>query len=312
MKSKLKFTGERLIPEINKGEAFFYEHLIRYLFACQFVKHKVVLDAGCGVGYGTYILSRYGNAQEAVGIDISQKAVDYAKSKYKLANVKFKKGNLEELAYVRDKSIEIIVGFEVIEHLQNQEKFLMQVKRIIKNEGIFIVSTPNKFTQPRGNLFHTKELYPQELFLLLKKNFKHVEVFHQAFEFAEIIKAEREKTSFSLKENFVQTKRLTYTPPPDLKKTQYLLAVCSDKKIPQVETLIMATKKADGYNMNLGFISLNRQIADLHSKILNLTQQLEGVKNELSMINGELLGIKSAKFYKLWKFYHKIKRFVVK
>jgi len=170
-KRKLEFTGERLIPELNKGQAFFYEHLVRYLFSSQFVRNKIVLDVGCGSGYGSYILARQGGANKIFAVDISQDAIEYAKSRYKHRNIDFKVDDAEELKTISNKIVDILVAFELIEHLNDQDKFLGQVKRVLKKSGLFIVSTPNKYTYPDGNPFHTKELYPEEFYRLLKKYF---------------------------------------------------------------------------------------------------------------------------------------------
>ena len=76
---KIKFTGERLIPELNQNTAFFYEHVIRYLFASQFSENKTVLDAGCGTGYGSYIIDKFGKPNKIQAVDISNEAINYAK-----------------------------------------------------------------------------------------------------------------------------------------------------------------------------------------------------------------------------------------
>ena len=72
-KTRLKPSEERLMPKYGVGYAYFYEHLARYFFASQFVKDKVVLDAGCGVGYGSYILVKYDKAKKVYAIDNSRK-----------------------------------------------------------------------------------------------------------------------------------------------------------------------------------------------------------------------------------------------
>ncbi len=170
--AKLKFTGERLIPEINKGTTFFYEHLARYLFVLQISKNKVILDAGCGCGYGSYIIAKYGHPKKVYAVDISKQAIEYAKNKYRSNDVFYKINNLEKLTLIKNNSIDIVMSFEVIEHLNNQEIFLNQVLRVLKSKGIFFSSTPNIFTHPKGNPFHKKEFNPRGFYKFLKRYLK--------------------------------------------------------------------------------------------------------------------------------------------
>ncbi len=346
-KIKLKFTGERMIPEENKGAAFYYEHLLRYLFASQLVKNKIVLDVACGSGYGCYILSKYGKAKRVIGIDISENSLQYAKEKYSLPNIIFKKDDAEILDSIKDKSIDIVVSFELIEHLKNQDKFLTQIKRVIKDKGIFIVSTPNKYTYPPGNPFHTKELYPEEFKILLSTYFKKVKFYHQFFEFSDTIKEEREKfkNKFNLEENFFQTFNKNFTQSPDFQKSQYLLAVCSNKNIPRLKTYSINSKKVDSFDLSEGMFSLGKQFNELHIQInslknqlnnlneinknlkqekellnnkldklnnlltenLNLKNQIDQTRQHIQNLETQLNTIKSAKFFKLWQFYCKMR-----
>ena len=121
--SELVFTGERLIPEFNEGTAFYYEHLVRYFFCCQFVKNKIVLDAGSGSGYGSYILAKHGKARKVIGVDISKRTIRYSKKKYSIKNNSFAVDDVERLKTVKDNSIDVLVNFEVIEHLKKPEIF---------------------------------------------------------------------------------------------------------------------------------------------------------------------------------------------
>src|SRR3954452_4650516 len=70
-------TGERFVPDAQRGELNEAEHLGRYLWAAQAVAPGILaLDAGCGVGYGTAILARAGAS--AVGLDVDVDAVNEA------------------------------------------------------------------------------------------------------------------------------------------------------------------------------------------------------------------------------------------
>lgn len=177
---EINFTGERVVPgKVDK--ALWDEHIARYIFAADFIKGRVVLDAGCGSGYGTDYLASC-EAQQVIGVDISPEAVAYAQSHYKRQNLEFRIMDVTGLD-LADKSFDVIVSFEVIEHLNHQEKFLSEVARILKDEGTFIVSTPNKEANPPGyvNPFHTREFTLGKFYSLLKRYFRSVEILLQNY-----------------------------------------------------------------------------------------------------------------------------------
>ena len=177
----LEFTGERIIPG-KVDEALWYEHMARYIFAANFVKDKNVLDAGCGSGYGADFLASRG-AKYVLGVDISSEAIAYAQEHYRRNNLEYLVMDVTNLR-LDDKSFDVIVAFEVIEHLHDQEKFLAEVRRVLKDDGLLIISTPNREVYRLGleaNPFHTKEFNFEEFYQLLSRYFCSVKIFAQSY-----------------------------------------------------------------------------------------------------------------------------------
>ena len=176
--SESEFSLERVLPNDDKTKFLFQEHSLRYLFASQFVKSKTVLDAACGTGYGASIMLDAG-AKKVVGIDNSSEAIEYCKKNYKKNNLEFKTEDCEKTNL--DDIFDVVVSFETIEHLKNQDSFVSEVKRVLKNDGIFIVSTPNKETYPSGNPYHFNEFTELEFKTFLGKYFSNVIIFYQYY-----------------------------------------------------------------------------------------------------------------------------------
>ncbi|MCK4534753.1 MAG: methyltransferase domain-containing protein, partial [Syntrophobacterales bacterium] len=179
----LGWTGERYVPWIG-GDAIHYEHLHRYRFAKEFVKGKKVLDLGCGEGYGSFMLSE--DAGFVVGVDINPACVRHASSKYSGKHLRFIEGSITDVPPdVRD-SYDVIVCFEVLEHIDEHDKLMDEVKELLKPDGVFIVSTPDKRTYSDRpdyhNPFHVKELYQDEFRDLLSKKFGCVSLYGQRVE----------------------------------------------------------------------------------------------------------------------------------
>lgn len=170
-------TGERMVPEFHKHDFIYPEHWGRYFFASQFVKDKRVLDVACGSGYGSNYLAKEG-AKKVIGLDCSAEAIDYAKDKFSYKNLEFLVGDAHNLPF-KDKSFDVVVGFEMIEHLNDTKRFLSEVKRVIKKGGIILLSTPNEENYPEGNHYHIKEFLEDELKELLSSYFKLNKFFYQ-------------------------------------------------------------------------------------------------------------------------------------
>ena len=116
-------------------------HLNRYLSAKKFVNGKKVLDAACGEGYGSFLMKRWG-ASEVIGVDISEDALNVAQKKFAGEGISFINHTVEVLPF-EDDSFDVVVSYETVEHLDYPEKFLAELKRVVKNDGMVLVSCPN-------------------------------------------------------------------------------------------------------------------------------------------------------------------------
>jgi SAM-dependent methyltransferase len=174
-----EFTGERVIPGQVDADLL-NEHLARYAFAARLSRRKQVLDAGCGAGYGSAELAR--TAAGVLGIDRSAEAIAFARAQYPAPNLRFEEANCSALP-APDGSIDLVVAFEVIEHLQDWRAFLREARRVLAPAGQFIVSTPNKlyYSESRGgsgpNPFHVNEFEFEEFRAELGEVFPYVSLF---------------------------------------------------------------------------------------------------------------------------------------
>jgi SAM-dependent methyltransferase len=174
-----EFTGERLIPG-QVDVDLLNEHMARYTFAARLSRGKRVLDAGCGAGYGSAELAHC--AQSVIGIDVAAEAVDFARANYRMPNLQFEQASCISVPH-GDASFDLVVAFEVIEHLEQWREFLLEMRRVLAPGGQFIVSTPNRlyYTESRGaqgaNPFHVHEFDFREFQTELQSVFPHVSLY---------------------------------------------------------------------------------------------------------------------------------------
>lgn len=184
------FTGERIV--INKDVKGNYgnileEHVNRYKLACQYVKDKVVLDAACGAGYGSKMLHTAG-AKHVLGVDIAEDCLLNARKTYATGNIEFAFGDVNRLE-LADASFDVVVSFETIEHIENGAIWIREAARLLKEKGIFIVSTPNRavsnpgyyFVEKPRNHYHQYEYTTVELVGELLQQFELLELYGQTF-----------------------------------------------------------------------------------------------------------------------------------
>lgn len=168
---------ERIIPsETEPGIVSL--HLKRYDFALAYCKDKMVLDVASGVGYGSSYLGKA--AKKVIGVEIDPVSLGHALLHYASENVSFQRMDAARLEF-EDSTFDTVCSFETIEHLQDIEKYLSEIVRVIKKDGIYLVSTPQvpKTTRHPKNPFHFIEFSRRDFEALLRKYFNQIEVYGQ-------------------------------------------------------------------------------------------------------------------------------------
>ena len=130
-----------------------------------------MLDAGCGYGYGSFMLSKI--SKKVVGIDISEEAIQVAEKRYTSPNLVFMVMDVEKMGF--HNQFDVIIAFENIEHLENPGLFLGKARFYLEADGVFIVSTPNK-KYTGENPYHSKEYSREQFEQVLKSYLKEVKI----------------------------------------------------------------------------------------------------------------------------------------
>ena len=177
---ELEHTGELLLPGIRGTAEIAYDHITRYRFAGRYVKGKKTIVLGSGAGYGTHYLSKF--AKSVLGVDTSEEAVAQATRSYDAPNLRYEPGDVTNLPYP-DESFEVAVSFEVMAHLERPAALVQEALRLLHEDGVLVVSTPDKQTYSNDrnyvNPHHLKEMYPLEFREILERHFRHVQIYRQ-------------------------------------------------------------------------------------------------------------------------------------
>ena len=176
-----EFTGERLVPG-QVDQDLWNEHYSRYVFASRLARRKRVLDVGCGTGYGSAELAKV--AHRVIGIDVAAEAAAAASAAHRCANLQYVAAAAQHVPFP-DAQFDLIVAFEVIEHLENWAELLSEARRLLAPGGQFVISTPNKlyYAESRRlsgpNPFHVHEFEFSEFREALTAVFPSVTIFTQ-------------------------------------------------------------------------------------------------------------------------------------
>ncbi len=253
---ELPWTGERFVPSCT-GQLLYehtgqllYEHLHRYAVAAALADGKRVLDIACGEGYGSNLLAA--TAAQVIGIDIASEVIAHARQAYRKENLIFREGSCLNIP-VEDHSIDLVVSFETIEHIDESLAFLQEIKRVLAVDGALIMSSPDKaeYTDRTGatNPFHKRELYHEEFLLLLKQHFKRCRIGKQklvagSWIAADDLAAEDTFGTFSGDIHSIAFR-------PGVYRGVYSLALCSDARLPAWKLGVYANSPASEKIWNL-------------------------------------------------------------
>ena len=242
----MEFTGERFVSTLNEPEMS-YEHWHRYLYASYFVENKVVLDIASGEGYGTFLLSS-AKAQKVFGVDIDPEAVKSARETYENTNLEFINGSIVSIP-VASESIDLLISFETIEHVDeaHQNMFLDEIERVLKPDGILIISTPNKLAYSDipnyKNEFHIKEFYVDEFLDFLRPKFKYIELLGQKIFTSSYIWSQGNNSRGFVEYNIKPAEKGFVVSEDRKKEILYAVTVCSNAEPFEVCSSLLVDKE---------------------------------------------------------------------
>lgn len=165
--ASLHLTGERTVPDVPEENYWFRRHEAAYDTLVPYCRDAIVLETGCGEGYGAALIA--GHAHRVLALDYDEATTEHAARRYPRVDVAL--ADLSSLP-VATGVVDVVANFQVIEHLRDQEEVLAECRRVLRPGGRLLVTTPNRLTfTPESptplNPFHTRELSPSELDILL-------------------------------------------------------------------------------------------------------------------------------------------------
>ena len=259
----LKFSGERIVPGAANCEPLFalkmyQEHSARYLFASQVIAGRAVLDVGCGVGYGAQLLATRG-AESVTAFDISADAIEHATKYYPHSNLAYSVASAEDFTFGR--TFDVVTCFELIEHVENQQRVIGNIAAALKEDGLLVISTPRPLDKVRS-AFHARELSFLDFSRILACSFPFVEWFFENNHFASLVAGSVPKTIEEI---------YALHPQFELGQADYFVAVAGRRAIDRRRFRDQLVLNNDAYVRNL-----ERDVAILHAAEEDFKKKLNG------------------------------------
>ncbi|MGV1867584.1 MULTISPECIES: class I SAM-dependent methyltransferase [unclassified Rhizobium] len=288
--TSLEFTGERFHPELE-GEIR-QEHMHRYAWCRDLATGKDVVDVASGEGFGTALLSE--QAKSIIGIDVSAEAVAHARKRYVRDNLQFSVGDAAAIN-LPDASADLVISFETIEHINDQERAVAEFSRILRHDGILVISSPNVDTysvrQDYENPFHTKELNRDDFVNLLKVHFGAVRVFGQRMLVTSaLLPSDPTTANAEVLVDEGTITRVTREGP----ESMYFIAVAAReaRHLPQRDASFLLSETYDVYWQQKDELAENRtKIVEMQEDLFQHGVELARIKEDLSSHKSELARI---------------------
>jgi ubiquinone/menaquinone biosynthesis C-methylase UbiE len=241
------FTGERLTASIH-GQVEI-EHYHRYLYARGFCRDRDVLDVASGEGYGAAQLAQV--ARFVVGVEYSGPTTRHAAASFRRLNLRFVQADARSLP-LDDACFDVVTSFETIEHFDRQDEFIAEVRRVLRAEGCFIVSTPDRdvYSPPGSapNPFHVQEFDRAGFLAALHQHFRYVTLIRQRpFVASGLIPEEVASIAPAI---FERSDDATFAADTALLKAPYLIAIASELA-PRVAPVSLLIEHSDIDNVRV-------------------------------------------------------------
>lgn len=280
------FTGERLTAAA-RGQVQI-EHYHRYLFARSLVAGLDVMDVASGEGYGSALLAQV--ARSVIGIEYSGLTTSMAAANFPRPNLHFLQADARALP-LADASVDVVVSYETIEHFDRQDVFLREVRRVLRPDGIFIVSTPDRevyspVTSP-ANPYHVFEMTRLEFIALLQTTFRHVQLMQQRALIGSALLEETGSTAAPLV--FDRRGETHFEACAGLPRAPYLVAIASDREptaLPSSLYIYRSDVDTDALQLSQAQEQLSRTRNELEHATVNLQQvtgHMENTRERLAL-----------------------------
>jgi len=180
----MEHAKEHISPEhVESPLAYvlYLRHLRAYEFAGSIIGENCnVLDIGCGEGYGAAYLANSSPTINITALDVREDSIKHAQNKYPLKNCQYIHYDGHGIPQ-QDSSFDVVLCFQVIEHIKDDYGFISETHRLLKPNGVLIMTTPNKTHrliswQKPWNTYHVREYYPKELVQLCARTFAQVDI----------------------------------------------------------------------------------------------------------------------------------------
>lgn len=167
-------AGERTVPGIWHETYWLRRHEVVYAWVARHLDLStapLVVDAGCGEGFGPVALQAAGGT--VVALDYDAAATSHAARTY--PSLAVLRGNLVALPLASG-VVDLLVSLQTVEHVWDQAGFVAECARVLTTGGRMVLSTPNRLTFPPGNPYHHRELDAAELAEVMGASFVDVQV----------------------------------------------------------------------------------------------------------------------------------------
>jgi SAM-dependent methyltransferase len=261
--------SERFVPDRDPGRLIEVEHLARYMWAAEMARGRRVLDAGCGSGYGCRLLAARG-ATAVTGVDIAESVLQ-AIAPTMPSSVTLIPGDLGSLE-LPDGAFELVVCFEVIEHIEDPFTVLDELVRVLAPEGLLLISSPNRGVYQEGNPHHVHEFAPEELRAALAERVANVALVRQSDYIASALLGD---DAFGAGDgdplHDVALRKLISAVPGE---ETYTLALASRAALPNVEQLVLMTGMLEMREWLSVFDTQTRAVNERDARIAELEQRV--------------------------------------
>ncbi len=221
-----------------------------------------MLDAACGEGYGTNLIAA-ASATSAVGIDLDAGTIEHARLRYPAAE--FVQGDIQRLPF-EDGAFDLVVSFETIEHVRDPERVLDELRRVLVDEGVLVISTPNKDQYLVENEFHEREFRHQEFVELLNERFASVELLLQRNWLAStIVPPELARDASGRAAEGITFAKLTGIEPGE---ELYTVALCGNTPAPPVRPVVVAAGLDESQELARRIVDTERSATRWHDEYL--------------------------------------------